>query len=125
MSYEDLELPADTERVQHASAMMVREWVGQYRYRLWGDMLYGCAGCGWSARIGLGAGVEGPPVLREKSIFVPAPFTITCPGCSGTASHRNWVDDQDFGKLRAPDNNQAFFIVGWGQGAELVNRSAL
>ena len=97
----------------------------------WGTMTYACDTCSFEWEIWLALGVEGPPALREASLYIAAPVMLgSCPAwpdmttCPGGMKHVRWNDDREFPPTLIPDDAPRFVLPsslsGGGEGASLV-----
>lgn len=108
---------------QEAHLALVRAAVARLG---WGTMLYACEACGFEWEVWLSLGVEGPPALREESLYVAAPFMVRCPAwpnmtpCPGKMPHVRWADDREFEARPIPDDAPRFVLpYSGGDGATL------
>lgn len=98
----------------------IRAALGDRAGKVWLRMRYRCQGCSAEHWVAAECGVEGPPDLRERSLFVASPFTFRCV-CGGRVQHIALRDDQEFEpEPRRPD--EACFVLpadDWTKGARL------
>jgi hypothetical protein len=83
----------------------------------WGTMRYRCESCGFDWRVWLALGVEGPASLKSRCLYMPCPFTISCPAwpnmqpCEGHMSHINWAEDERFPEPQLPPDSVPRFVL--------------
>lgn len=95
-----------------------------FRALAWGTMIYACQGkrvpvttmgalpCGFEHRVWLGLGVEGPPALKGRGLWVPAPFYCgRCPNCTGAVAHVRWHEDEEWEEPRPFERSVPRFLV--------------
>lgn len=117
--------------------LLVAEAVSQLG---WGTMPYQCERCGYEAEVWLSLGVEGPPSLKGKGLYVPAPFTTRCmawplkadateeeratmrdmTSCDGLMRHIDWNRDRRFEPRLVPDGAPRFVLDDWYDSARLL-----
>lgn len=138
--------PFHGDESQAAAALLVERAV---RDLCWGDMLYHCDTCGFEWRVGLALGVEGPQSLRDRELYVPAPFTFSCPAwakgdeqnalelppgtpnvkpCDGAMSHVQWGADRHFALPELLAEDVPRFVLpdsGYGSGRLLMPGPAI
>lgn len=92
-------------------AREIEKAVGDRHDLVHAKFLYGCGRCKAIEPIYLGVGVEGPPDLREKSLYIPSPYGgPRCRSCGGETSHVFWGSDEHF-EPRLPPEGARYFCI--------------
>ena len=97
--------------MKEKQAKDIEQAVAGRNYLVHAMYLYGCSKCKHIEPIYLGVGVEGPPELLEKGLYIASPFGgPKCEDCGGDTSHVLWGQDKHF-KPQSPPSGARCFVI--------------
>lgn len=78
---------------------------------VWMAMQYQCKSCHGIEWVYVGVGVEGPPSLRDRRLWIASPMQgPSCLKCKGDTLHVHWSQDKTFLPQDPPEGSRYFRV---------------